>query len=166
MRNLEPSAFIGAWETSRYLGWCWREQTDAEQAGLQVKSRQSWWHFWVGNTGCCHCAVPFPAPEHAAASRASVLCLGWCLSLPPLRARARAAKQVESFVLVILPFTYRVVNGSWEADSFQRLLHSDAVAKQAATGKKTSCLETWGQQRVSCAWLSLRGFTSRRLEAL
>ena len=32
-------------------------------------------------------------------------------------------------MLVILPFTYREANSSWEAGSLQSLLHSDAMVK-------------------------------------
>lgn len=38
-------------------------------------------------------------------------------------------------MLVVLPFTYRVADSSWEAGRLQSLSHSDAVVKQALTGK-------------------------------
>lgn len=72
-------------------------------------------------------------------------------SLPLLRVRTEAATQVKCSVLVILPFTYRVVNSSWEADSFQRLLHSDAVVKQALTGKNGAVWRP-GDSSVSAAF--------------
>lgn len=74
--------------------------------------------------------------------------------------------QAKCFVLVILPFTYRVVNISWKAGSLQSLLDLNAMVKQTPTGK-TGVLGRAGDSSVSAVFVSpSEASPSRRLEVL